>query len=233
MKKHFSWLIPIICVVLITPFTPQLDLAISSYFYNKGVNNSDHFVKNKLLDFFFDFGPLPAEIIAVLASLFLLLSYISPFWKPLRSACLLLVLVMVVAVGIITHAILKDHWGRPRPKQIIEFGGKQPFRPYYQPNFHAPEPSKSFPCGHCSMGFYFFSVALLGKRYRSKILYWLGMTLALSLGTIFGYMRIAQGGHFFSDVLVGALLIWLVSLVLDWLIFSLRDVNERVDKKTA
>ena len=72
---------------------------------------------------------------------------------------------MVVGAGFIVHTALKDHWGRPRPKQIIAFGGEQTFRPFYSPNFfHQPEPSKSFPCGHCTMGFYFFAVAFALRR---------------------------------------------------------------------
>lgn len=132
---------------------------------------------------------------------------------------MVLVLSMVLGAGLIVHVALKDHWGRPRPRKTIELGGTQPFRPYYEPNFQEKIPSKSFPCGHCSTGFYFFSLAILGLQRKSKGLFYLGMFLALSLGTILGVTRIAQGAHFFSDVLVSALIMWLVPLFLVRLFF--------------
>ena len=53
---------------------------------------------------------------------------------------------MIVGAWLIIDFALKDHWGRPRPRQVKEFGGMQEFRPYYgKPNFfHQPEPQNLF-----------------------------------------------------------------------------------------
>lgn len=216
-KNYIQWWLPVLLMAIITPFTPMLDLAITREFYDSGKG----FASNAFYDFMFVYGVIPADIVAGLAVIILLLSYISSYWKTWRSSALVLILTLAVGAGFITHVILKDHWGRPRPKQVIEFGGMQPFRPYYEPNFfHQPEPSKSFPCGHCSTGFYFFALALLGKRWNNKAVYWFGMGLAVSLGVALSLTRIAQGGHFLSDTLMTALIMWLTALTFDWLLFS-------------
>ena len=51
---------------------------------------------------------------------------------------------MAIGVGLFTHILLKDHWGRPRPKQVTQFGGTQEFHPFYKPNFFdQPQPSRA------------------------------------------------------------------------------------------
>lgn len=217
LKTWNKWLTPLIFIAIIAPFTPYLDLALERYFYKGGVDHS--FSNNLFYQFFYDYMVIPAEIIGLLAGFFYILSFVSPYWKRWRTEFLYLLLVMVLGAGLIVHTALKDNWGRPRPRQVIEFGGNQPFRPFYKPNFfHQPEPSKSFTCGHCTMGFYFFAFTILGLRYNYKMLFYGSLFLALTLGFLLGLARMAQGAHFFSDVLLSALVMWEISILLDWLL---------------
>jgi lipid A 4'-phosphatase len=197
-----KWLIPLI---LFTPFSAKIDLALTRYFFTEG-----HFSQNPFFTFIYDYGERPAQV----AALFGLLAYLFRA----KKEGLYLFLTLVIGAFLINEAALKNHWGRPRPRQVIEFGGKQPFRPYYSPNLFAqPEPSKSFPCGHCTAGFYFFTLAFLGKRRRS--LYLAGMALSLIFGSLLGLTRIAQGGHFFSDVVFGMLVMYWTAKLLDhWML---------------
>lgn len=220
-----SWWLPIVAFLAIAPFTPWLDLHISEFFYLQGLPET-HFVSNDLTSFLFEYGTWPANITFAGALIVYLLSFPLQRWKRWRSSALLLVLTMILGAGVITNAILKDHWGRPRPKQVVQFGGKQEFRPFYSPNFfHQPEPSKSFSCGHCSTGFYFFALMLVGKRLGKRWLYWSGFVLAIGLGTALSLLRIFQGGHFLSDVLASALIMWLTALVCAWLVYSEKDTT--------
>ncbi len=221
-KQTLTWLIPIILMILIAPFTPWLDLSIAKYFYHP--ENLAKFSTGPLFDFVFNYGIVPAWIVFIFSTIILSLSYILKRFTSWRAPCLVLVLSFVMGAGFFTHLLLKDHWGRPRPRQVTEFGGTQNFRPFYSPNFFdQPEPSKSFPCGHCSMGFYFFALALVGYRLNKKWLTYLGFGIALALGVLLGACRIMQGGHFFSDVLFSALLMWLTALSMDFLIYSNDD----------
>jgi lipid A 4'-phosphatase len=217
-KKAFKWQIlwPILAMLAFTPWSGQLDKTVADFFYRNG-----SFMSDKLTQISYHYGFLPAWMAAGVAFLILCGSYFLPSLKRWRQAATYLLLTLAVGPGLIIHAGLKDHWGRPRPKQVVEYGGKQHFRPYYQPNFfHQSEPSKSFPCGHCSMGFYFFTLALLGKHYRKKKLRTLGMIIALGLGTLLSFSRVAQGGHFLSDTLMSALIMWLTSLAMYQLSFK-------------
>ncbi len=206
-NKIFLWLAPILFMAVIAPFTPFLDLTVSRYFYN--------FPSSPFYDFIYNYGILPVWFVVIPA----IISY--AFYKTWRPHALFLILTLAIGSGVITHAILKDHWGRPRPKQVIEFGGKQEFRPFYKPNpFHQPEKSASFPCGHCSVGFFFFTFVILGWRLRKRWLVYSGWILSIGLGTLLGLTRIAQGGHFLSDVLMSALIMWLSALLCDWLVYK-------------
>lgn len=210
------WLWPLIAMALITPFTPWLDLAISHHFFHNA-----HFSENAFCTFIYTYGLLPAQLAFVAACLFFLLSYLLKSWKPGRKMALVAILTMAIGSGLITNVILKDHWGRPRPKQTTEFLGQQQFRPYYIPNFSdQPEPSRAFPCGHCSTGFFFFAFTLMGIRTHNKPLTWISLAIAIALGGTLGITRIAQGGHFFSDVLASALVMWITAYVCA---FSLLD----------
>ena len=216
-------------MAVITPWTSQIDLAASRWFYHEG-----HFSKNGFFSFFYDYAVIPGQFAGVAAAFFLMLTYFVPGLKHWRSPLLAVLLTLVLGAGFIVHTVLKDHWGRPRPKQVEEFGGEQPFRAWYQPNFfHQPEPSKSFPCGHCTMGFFFFSAAFALRR--TGHLRWAAFFLiyALVMGFLLGLARIAQGGHFVSDVLMCALILWICSGFFDWVTASNHYPKGANDERTV
>jgi lipid A 4'-phosphatase len=210
-------LIPIFLWIAFTPLSAWLDLKISHAFYEQG-----SFISHPFWNWLYIYGIWPAWVLFGFALLGLALSFSRAyhFW---RRGCLFLILSYAIGSGLIIHAGLKEHWGRPRPRQVIEFGGVQPFRSYYQPNLsNQPEPSKSFACGHASSGFYFFALAFIGAIYQSRFLYWLGWGGAWGLGGLLSMVRIVQGGHFLSDVIASALIMWLTSWCLAY--FMLRPL---------
>lgn len=212
MNKLY-WGIPLLLFIVMAPFTPYLDIAISSYFYKKG-----HFSQNAFYAFLYDYGPFPGIVTAGVASTAFIFSYFFSYLKKWRLPALVLFLTMVIGAGFIVHGVLKDYWGRPRPKQIVQFGGTEEYRPFYLPNFNASSPLRSFSCGHCSAGFYFFSFVVLGYRLKNRLLLYLGIILSLFLGISLSMTRIAQGGHFFSDTIASAVIMWYTALICDWLI---------------
>ncbi|OJU82525.1 MAG: hypothetical protein BGO10_10305 [Chlamydia sp. 32-24] len=215
MKNKIIFWSPFFCYLIFIPISPYLDHLTTFYFYNL---SEKQFVQNPLFAFFYNYGNAPAHFIGILSFLFLFLSFISPFWKKFKPFFMVTFLSLVLGPGLIINGTLKEVWGRPRPKQTIEFGGKQIFRPIYKPNFfHSIEPSKSFPSGHASMGFYFFVFIFLGIYYK---IYWLaygGMLIGSIYGSFMGLMRIAQGGHYLSDVITSAM----ICFYLPWLLTHL------------
>ena len=203
-----AWLWPILAVIAITPLTPELDITIARHFYA----GDGQFTNSKVLDFIFNYGVVPAIITAIVALIIWVSTFFSVKYRSWRGSALILVLTLLIGTELVINITLKEYWGRPRPRQLSEFQGMQSFRPFYQPNFfHQPEPSKSFPCGHCSMGFYFLALALVGRRLNNKPIYWLGVGLTLVLGGLLSWARIEQGGHFLSDVMISALIMWLTA----------------------
>jgi lipid A 4'-phosphatase len=125
-----------------------------------------------------------------------------------------LVLALAIGPGFLTNTVLKDHWGRARPSQVTEFGGAKEFTPALDPPFFQQarqcERNCSFVSGHAALGFYLVSFALLVPLPRRRI----AIAAALTLGGVFGLARIAQGGHFLSDVVFAGLLVFACSWLL-------------------
>lgn len=216
--------IPVLLFILFTPFSGWLDLKVSRAFFENG-----KFPSNPFWDWFFVYGIWPAWLMNGAAAAGFILSFFKKFMN-WRYPCLYLILTFAIGSGLIVHAGFKDNWGRPRPRQITEFGGKQEFRPYFSPNFsNRTELMKSFSCGHCSLGFTFFSLALLGTYYQSRFFAWLGWILAWGLGILLSLSRIAQGGHFLSDTLGTALIMWMIA----WGLAYLFIVNKGWDHERA
>lgn len=223
IKKHGRWLIPLLLFIVYTPWSGEIDLALTRQFYNLDGVGDNRFMHDPWILFVFNWGVMTAWVVVGICILFLIYSYIAKKQHKWRKAAWVPIIVLALGSGVIVHAILKDHWGRPRPKQVVEFGGDQEFRPYYQPYFGNPQVSKSFSCGHCSIGFFFFAVALIGERMRKKRLEVFGYIAAFSFGGLLSYIRIAQGGHFFSDVVASALIMWFTSLIVCWCVFHKKE----------
>jgi len=196
----------------------MIDLTISRYFFN------DSFSTYWLWSFLYEFGPIPGDIMVVSALLLLLASFFVKRLVPYRRIYVLLILTLLIGSGLIAHAGLKEHWGRPRPKQITEFGGDYPFFPVYKPNFAGSGTPdiilRSFPCGHCTMGFYFIALGLAFKRLGRRELSLITYGFAFTLGTLLSLARIAQGGHFFTDTLASLIIMWGTAVILDRMLFK-------------
>lgn len=123
-----------------------------------------------------------------------------------RAVLVFLLSAAVLGPGLLVNLGLKDHWGRPRPRQVVEFGGDETYEPPLLPGSRHAD-CHSFVSGHASIGFYFFGLALLSRSRK-----WLW--LPIIGGAAIGATRIAQGAHFFSDVLFSGWVVWFSTLLL-------------------
>ncbi len=136
------------------------------------------------------------------------------------KAALFLLLALALGPGLTVNTIFKDHWGRARPAQITEFGGAEKFTRAFVPADQCAR-NCSFPSGDPSLGFYLVSVALLAPQPRWRR--W-GIGGALALGAGLGVVRLAQGGHFLSDVVASGFLVFGIS----WLLHRALIVHEGI-----
>jgi membrane-associated PAP2 superfamily phosphatase len=135
--------------------------------------------------------------------------------KPWRRYGVFMVLGLAIGPGLLVNAVFKDHWGRPRPKALVEFGGTEHYVPPLM--FNGAGDGKSFPCGHASAGFSLISLWFIVRDMRRNRgvplprqlpspflrppLLHTPLVLALIWGGLLGWVRMMQGGHFLSDVL--------------------------------
>jgi membrane-associated PAP2 superfamily phosphatase len=113
----------------------------------------------------------------------------------LRWIGIFLLLGVVIGPGLVVNFLFKDHWGRPRPRDIVEFSGTSRYVPPLVPS---SEGCTSFPCGHCSVGFLYGTGWWIWRRRRR----WARSALVVGLIAGFGQGlgRMAAGAHFLSDV---------------------------------
>jgi lipid A 4'-phosphatase len=129
---------------------------------------------------------------------------------------------LALGPGLVVNTILKDHWGRARPHQILVFGGDAHFTPAV---LMADQCARncSFPSGHAALGFWLVAVAMVvPPRWRC-----LAMGCALAIGALVGAMRIAQGAHFLSDVIAAALIVVGINCLLGRLILGRETIMPR------
>src|SRR5438132_5415187 len=122
-------------------------------------------------------------------------------------AILLMLVTLALAPGVVANLVLKEHWGRPRPIDVTEFGGDEHFRPWWDPRGDCPK-NCSFVAGEPSGAFWTLAPAMLvPAQWRV-----LATGSALAFGVAVSLLRMAAGAHFFSDVAFAGvftfLLIW-------------------------
>ncbi|GAB4170794.1 MAG: hypothetical protein Kow00108_04970 [Calditrichia bacterium] len=223
LPKEVSWGMVVFVLLNIPFFLYQLDIHIESLFFNPNNPYPWNLRSKYPWNVLYYFGSYPAALTAIAALFLAVMSFIRPNYARYRKQALFLVTVLVVGPGLLVNAVLKDHWGRPRPREIECFGGQKEFYQVLEPAFD--QKGKSFPCGHCSMGFYFFALFFLFKE-RKKWLARVMLGWALLFGLGIGVARMGQGGHFPSDVLWSGGVVYFVSAFLYYRIFRLHEQSE-------
>ena len=194
-------LIGLAVVVTIVFAATPLDVAAARVFYRSDA--LDHWPLAKRLPWSALYGLAPGITASlVIAGLAVLAAGLVRGQGAWRRNGIFLLLSVALGPGLVVNAIFKDHWHRPRPRDIAEFGGPLHYRPAPLPG---GEGGASFPCGHCSVGFLYAAGWWMWKRRRPAWA-WGSLAAGLTAGFALGLGRMAAGGHFLSDVIWSALL---------------------------
>lgn len=185
------------------------DIEIEKWFYSPV---SGWFLGNENPWYFlYEYGNIPALLLSIGGLLAFVLSFFQEKLISYRKIGIFLVTFMILGPGFLVNTVLKDHWGRPRPMDIVNFGGTEAFRHAWEKG--QPEQGKSFPSGHAAVGFFLFSpFFFLRKTSRRWAVFFL--CLGISYGILMGTGRMIQGGHFPSDVLWSGAFTYLTGLIL-------------------
>jgi membrane-associated PAP2 superfamily phosphatase len=166
----------------------------------------------------YKFGTVPGLLLAIASLAGWFFCIVKSKWEWHRYF-LVIVLTAVIGPGLLVNGIVKNYWGRPRPRQIQEFGGQWQYRQVYQPG--VPWKGKSFPCGHCTMG-YLFCTLLVFRRKNAWLAY-LGATSGLAVGSRLGVTRVVQGAHFPTDAFGSLYIVLSVFAILYYFVFCIPD----------
>jgi lipid A 4'-phosphatase len=136
-------------------------------------------------------------------------------WRIQAVTWLYVVVCLGVGPGLVTNTLLKDQWGRARPAQVVEFGGSKTFTPALLPADQCAR-NCSFVSGEAaSMFAVFYAAALIVPQWSLAT-----MIAGTIVGLAAGLVRVAQGGHFLSDVVFAGVLMALTAAGLHRLLFG-------------
>ena len=140
-------------------------------------------------------------------------------------AVIFLLLTLILSAGVLTNLTFKSYWGRPRPVVVTEFNGDLPFKPWWDPRGGCDH-NCSFFSGEGATAFWTYAPAALTPPTWRPLAY----AAATVFGIVTSVLRMAFGGHFFSDVavagLVTFLVIWVVhGAIYRWARTSLSDAD--------
>jgi len=207
---------------------PELDLKLSAAFYDAThrtfplrLNGAAAFARDAAM---------------WIAWAFVLPSFAALIWKAIRPdrpllvkgrTIVFLLVTLTLSAGVLTNLTFKTYWGRPRPVVVTEFAGPEKFVPWWDPRGTCGR-NCSFFSGEGATAFWTYAPAALAPPQWRPLAY----VAATVFGIVTSGLRMAFGGHFFTDVAIAGLVAFLVvwfafALIFRWPRTRLSD--ERID----
>jgi len=202
---------------------PGLDLLVSARYYS-----AEHGFFHRdapLVRALYDWTPLIGRSLVAALALFALAAPLLARWfahrgqfdkaarcrGSWRHLAAVSVCCALLGPGLLIEGVFKNLMGRPRPVQVIEFGGTDTYRAPFVRGIDPPH-HRSFVSSHAAAGFSLISLGLTcGPVWRRR---WLLM--GLIAGSVVGAGRIMQGGHFLSDIIFAFYSVWLSCELVAW-----------------
>jgi len=188
---------------------PELDLKLAALFYDPATKSFP--LKSDAVAAFARDGAMwvawALALPALVAIVVKLVRPDRPMLIPGRTAVFLLVTILLSA-GVLTNLTFKSYWCRPRPVVVTQFNGRLEFVPWWDPRGECGR-NCSFFSGEGATAFWTYAPAVLTPPAWRPLAY----AAATLFGITTSVLRMAFGGHFFTDVaaagLVSFLVIWL------------------------
>jgi lipid A 4'-phosphatase len=189
---------------------PELDLKLAALFYDPATRSFP--LKLDTLAMFARDGAMWIAWGLALPPIIALLVKLARPDRPLLMsgrAVQFLLITLVLSAGVLTNLTFKSYWSRPRPVMVKQFNGPLDFMPWWDPRGHCDK-NCSFFSGEGATAFWTLAPAALTPPAWRPLAY----AAATVFGVVTSLLRMAFGGHFFTDVavagLVTFLVIWLV-----------------------
>lgn len=204
-------------VLALFGFWPQLDLMVTQLFYDpsRGFPLSQMPLLQDLRQQIWTISllpvlvALPAVVLGLVLRRAAVLGVATRIWGFVAALYLL-------GPGLLVNGILKAHWGRARPADVLEFGGGAQFTPAYLPTDQCVS-NCSFVSGEgAAVVALAISVLVILSQAAPKrrVLRRLVEVLMAGFVVLGAGMRVTWGRHFLSDTLMAAILVALVAVLL-------------------
>jgi membrane-associated PAP2 superfamily phosphatase len=182
----------------------DLDIETASRFYHPE-NELDVWSEGHepLWRFFYYTGPIISLVVLLGSLLFLITASVVKKYKKYRIYAVFVLSTFILAPALLVNAVFKDHWGRPRPDALVNFGGHEHYVPPLK--YNASGEGKSFPSGHSSVGFSLLAFWFIWRRKSQRVNHLLFISI-MTFGVLMGLSRMASGAHFLSDVFWSAVI---------------------------
>jgi membrane-associated PAP2 superfamily phosphatase len=221
---------------LVFGFYPGLDLEVARYFHAFEDRNNNMFALRLFPPLMKarDTGLWIGTILVAPAVCAIIVKLLLPPRRMLISgrATVFLITTMALAPGLLVNVLLKDHWGRPRPIDVTQFGGDQHFVAWWNPRGDCSS-NCSFVSGDVAGAVWTIAPAALAPPHWRALAYAAALALGVGMGTI----RMMAGAHFPSDVVFAGiftfLIVWITyAVVYRWrrTRFSDEDVERALER---
>lgn len=218
---RWHWIVPAVLLAAGTAvlWNGELDRSVARAFYSP--TDPTHWPQGyeEPWAFLYHWGVFPAIGLAAVG--LLLLAWTNARGKGdakaqrLRLSGLTIVLGLALGPLLLINGVLHESWGRPRPRQVMEFAGSKTFRPLLRPIWDPG--AQSFPTGHAAAGYGLVVVYFALRQIRPRVA-WLTLAAALGVGSATAWARMAQGGHWLSDGLWSAGIVWFSAWAVAWVL---------------
>lgn len=223
-KIHYSFLathliIPLLIAlpVLILFEITAWDIHIQQFFYIAETSKWLISQKGWVEKYLHDGGKTLTHIYANVCILGLLLSFFKRTFKPFKSDFIFLILAITLSTGAVAE--LKQLTNIWCPSQITLFNGMATYVKIFEPRMLVEGRGVCWPSGHASAGFAFVSAYFVVRRYWPRYAIW-ALLGGLSMGFVYGSVRMLQGLHFFSHILWSGIICWVIMVVLSMVVFK-------------
>ncbi|MGE5450914.1 MAG: phosphatase PAP2 family protein [Acidobacteriota bacterium] len=195
---------------------PQIDLIVAANYYQTGAGFIHR--QDPMVLWLYNWTPWLGRALVLALALFWAFNGFIASWLtrrgqldranrcrgPWRHLAVVAVVACLLGPGLLIEGVFKNVAGRPRPVQVLELGGTEPFHGAFEWGAH-PDRHKSFVSSHAAGGFALMSLGLTcGPLWRRR---WL--LISIVYGGVIGLGRMMQGGHFLSDIVFAFYAVWL------------------------